>query len=228
MKRALSIVSYELTLGREAVGRGKELPPGDFLDIVMSFNAKPGPRQDERASARDAPERRQNLVHILFVHRSLADVERCLYELKRARFRVSSDVVVTPEQFAEHLRSQPFDLVVAEYPSTNWQETQVLDLLRQMKKDLPLIFLVHGLKLEDNAELTLKGVAYCIEVENIGHLPIAVRRALDEKQLRDQRDRAEKALRHSEARYLSALSESDPIVFLRSSPPKEQALESNL
>jgi hypothetical protein len=27
---------------------------------------------------------------------------------------------------------------------------------------------------------------------------------------------------------VSALSESDPVVFLRSSPPKEQALESNL
>jgi diguanylate cyclase (GGDEF)-like protein/PAS domain S-box-containing protein len=124
-----------------------------------------------------------------------------LHELKRARFSVSSDVVVTPEQFAERLSSQLFDLIVAEYPSSNWQGTQALDLQSKMKKDLPLIFLVHGLKRESVAELTLKGVAYCIEVENIGHLPVAVHRALDEKQLRDQRDRVEKDLRHSEARY---------------------------
>src|SRR5713101_6223077 len=172
-----------------------------FLDVVMSFNAKPGPQLDERASARDAPQRRQNLVHILFVHRSLADVERCLYELKRARFKVSSDVVVTPEQFAERLRSRPFDLVVAEYPSTNWQETQVQDLLGQMKNDIPLVFLIHGLKREAAAEFILKGAADCIEVESIGHLPVAVHRALAEKTLRDQRDRAEKDLRRSEARY---------------------------
>jgi diguanylate cyclase (GGDEF)-like protein/PAS domain S-box-containing protein len=108
---------------------------------------------------------------------------------------------VTPEQFAERLSSQTFDLIVAEYPSSNWQETQVLDLLRQMKKDLPLIFLGHGLKLENVAELTLKGAAFCIEAENIGHLPIAVHRALDEKQLRDQGDRVERELRHSRARY---------------------------
>ena len=108
---------------------------------------------------------------------------------------------MTPEQFAERLSSQLFDLIVAEYPSANWKETQVLDLLRQMKKDLPLIFLSHGLKLENAAELTLKGAAFCIEVENIGHLPIAVHRALDEKQLRDQGDRVEKELRHSRARY---------------------------
>jgi diguanylate cyclase (GGDEF)-like protein/PAS domain S-box-containing protein len=167
----------------------------------MSSKSEPTLKQLERASARDALWARHNLVQILFVHRSVADVERCLFELKRVRFTVSSDVVVTPEQFAGRLRSQLFDLIVAEYPSTNWQETQVLDLLGQMKKDIPLIFLVHGLKRETAAEFILKGAADCIEMESIGHLPVAVHRALAEKALRDQRDRAEKELRHSQARY---------------------------
>jgi diguanylate cyclase (GGDEF)-like protein/PAS domain S-box-containing protein len=131
----------------------------------------------------------------------VADVERCLFELKRVRFTVSSDIVVTPEQFAGRLRSQLFDLIVAEYPSTNWRETEVLDLLGQMKKDIPLIFLVHGMERETAAEFILKGAADCIEVDDIGHLPVAVHRALTEKALRDQRDRAEKELRHSQARY---------------------------
>lgn len=181
------------------------LPSAEAATLEGRCYIPPNPKSDagrgKRASAFDVLERRPNLVRILFVHRSVAAVERCLYELKRARFSVSSDVVVTPEQFAERLSSQLFDLVVAESPSSNWQETQVLDLLRQMKKDLPLIFLGYGLKLENAAELTLKGAAFCIEVENIGQLPIAVHRALDEKQLRDQRGRVEKELRHSRARY---------------------------
>src|SRR5258706_6699916 len=155
----------------------------------------------DRVSARDASWARQNLVRSLFVHRSLVDVEHCLHELKRARFTVSSDVVVTPEQFSERLRSQLFDLIVAEYPITNWQETQVPDLLRQMKKDIPLIFLVRGMKRETAAEFILKGAADCIEVENIGHLPVAVHRAVAKTPLCDQGHRAEKELRHSEARY---------------------------
>ena len=155
----------------------------------------------KRPAARDAPERRQNLVRILFVHRSVAAVERCLYELKRVRFTVSADVVVTPEQFAGRVRSQVYDLIVAEYPSTNWQETQVADLLGDMKKGIPLIFVVHDMKREAAAELILKGAADCIEADNMGHLPVAVHRALGEKVLRDQRDRAEKELRRSEARY---------------------------
>jgi len=167
----------------------------------MSANSKPHLEQVEQVSALDALGRRQNLVRILFIHRSLADVENCLHELKRARFTVSSDVVVSPEQFAERLRSQFFDLVVTEYPSPNWQEMQVLDLVGRMKKDIPLIFLVHGLKRETAAEFILKGAAECIEMDSIGHLPVAIHRALDEKALRSQRDRAEKDLRRSEARY---------------------------
>ena len=38
-------------------------------------------------------------------------------------------------------------------------------------------------------------------MEAIGHLPVAVRRALNEKSLRRERDRAEKELRRIEAHY---------------------------
>ena len=124
-----------------------------------------------------------------------------MHELKRMRFTVSSEVVLTPEQFAERLRSESFDLVVAEYPSPSWRATRPVDILRHMKKDIPLIFLVHGLKREIAAEFILNGAADCIEADNIGHLPVAIHRALDERSLRDQRDRAEKDLRRSEARY---------------------------
>src|SRR5258708_2298827 len=157
--------------------------------------------QGTRASALDIIGLRRSLVRILFVHRFLAEVEHCLSELKKARFTLSLDIVVTPEQFGQRLRSEPFDLVVAEHPSPNWQETQVLDVLREMKKDIPVIFLVKGLKRETTAKFILSGASDCIETERISHLPVAVHRALDEKALREQRDRAEKELRRSRARY---------------------------
>jgi diguanylate cyclase (GGDEF)-like protein/PAS domain S-box-containing protein len=158
-------------------------------------------KQGTRASALDISGLRPSLVRVLFVHRYLAEVEHCLSELKKARFVLSADVVLTPEQFTQRLHSQPFDLVVAEHPSPNWQETQVLDVLREMKKDIPVIFLVSTLQRETTANFILRGASDCIEMERIGHLPVAVHRALDEKLLREQRDRAEKELRRSEARY---------------------------
>jgi len=181
--------------------RGKELPRRNLVKAVTMFSGSEQNSDQGVASALDIPELRLNLVRILFVHRSLADVERCLHELKRMHFTVTSEIVVTSHECAEKLRSRVYDVVVAEYPGSNWQETQPLELLRQAKKDVPLIFLGYDLKREVAADLILKGAADCVEVDNLGHLPVAIHRALDEKVLRDQRDSAEKDLRRSEARY---------------------------
>ena len=51
------------------------------------------------------------------------------------------------------------------------------------------------------AKLITRGAADCIEMENVGHLPVAIRRVLGESKLREERDRAERKLRHSQARY---------------------------
>jgi diguanylate cyclase (GGDEF)-like protein/PAS domain S-box-containing protein len=159
------------------------------------------PQQIGRRTAFGSPESRQHFLRILFVHRSLGDIERCLHELKRVGFTVTSDVVVTPEQFADRLHSQCFDVVLAEYPSSNWQGAQALGCLRQMQKEIPLIYLVYFVKRETVADLILQGASDCVEMDGISHLPVAIHRAQDEMALRDARNRAEKQLRQSEARY---------------------------
>jgi diguanylate cyclase (GGDEF)-like protein/PAS domain S-box-containing protein len=139
-------------------------------------------------------------LHILFVHSQVAEVERCLQELNKVHFTVSAEVVVTLEEFSERLGSHAYDLVVAELPSPDWQETQALELLHRSKRQIPLIFVGGTLQRETVAEFITRGADDCIEMGHIGHLPIAVHRALQEKELRDERDRAQNGLRHSEAR----------------------------
>src|SRR5467141_3558957 len=153
---------------------------------------------------RDAPsgsEGRHPPLHILFVHTHLAEVERCLKVLDKLHFTVSAEVVVTPEEFTERLSRGAFDLVVAEHPSPKWRETQALELLHLSNRQIPLIFVSSTLQRETVADFITKGAYDCIEMDHIGHLPVAIHRALDEKALRDDRDRAENGLRHSEARY---------------------------
>ena len=60
-------------------------------------------------------------LRILFFHKDISDVEHCVRELRRANFRVTADVVLTPEQFAARLKAKSYDVVLAEYPSPNWQ-----------------------------------------------------------------------------------------------------------
>jgi diguanylate cyclase (GGDEF)-like protein/PAS domain S-box-containing protein len=151
--------------------------------------------------ALDGPESRRRLLRVLFVHHCVADVESCLYELRRVGFVVTSDLVVMPGQFAERLQSKSFDLVLAEYPNSYWPETLVLDSLQQFRVEIPLIYLTHQTSRETVADLILKGAYDCIEMDGISHLPVAIHRAQEEKSLRSERDRAEKDLGRSEARY---------------------------
>src|SRR5712671_5680486 len=140
-------------------------------------------------------------LHILFVHSHVAKVERCLQELEKVHFTVSAEIVGTPEEFSERLRSHAYDLVVAEYPSPDWGQTQALELLHLSKRQIPIIFVAGMLQRETVAEFITRGAYDCIEMHHIGHLPVSVHRALQEKALRDERDRALNSLRHSEARY---------------------------
>src|SRR3989441_5663755 len=140
-------------------------------------------------------------LHILFVHSHLAEVERCLQELNKMHFTVSAEIVGTPEEFSERLGAHGYDLVVAEYPSPDWRETQALELLHLSNRQIPLIFVSSTMQRETVAEFITKGAYDCIEMGQIGHLPVAVHRALQEKAWREERDRAQVGLRHSEARY---------------------------
>jgi diguanylate cyclase (GGDEF)-like protein/PAS domain S-box-containing protein len=140
-------------------------------------------------------------LHILFVHSHVAEVERCLQVLDKLHFTVSAEVVVTPEEFTERLGRGAFDLVVAEHPSPNWRGMQALELLHLSNRQIPLIFVGGTMQRETVAEFITRGAYDCIEMGRIGHLPVAVRRALQEKALREERGRAQDRLRHSEARY---------------------------
>jgi diguanylate cyclase (GGDEF)-like protein/PAS domain S-box-containing protein len=140
-------------------------------------------------------------LYILFAHSWVAAVERCVRELGSANFKVSADVVTTSAQFARRLGSKFYDLIVAQYPIANWKGIQPLALLREMKGHVPLIFVADEMPMETVAGLITEGAADCIQMDHVGHLPVAVRRALSENNVREERDRAQEKLRHSEAHY---------------------------
>lgn len=147
------------------------------------------------------PASRRRTLRVLFVHGNAAVVELCVEELRNAHFKVNADVALTPEQFAARLKSKCYDVVLAEYPSTHWKESQALEMLHLRDKQVPCIFLTETTQLETLAKLIREGAADCVGMDQIGHLPVAIRRSLSENNLREERDQTEKKLRHSEARY---------------------------
>ena len=149
----------------------------------------------------NGPASRRLPLCILFIHSDAADVELCVQELNRAHFKVSAEVALTPEQFAGQLNSNHYDVVLAEYPSPNWQGPKALAMLHLKDRQIPCIFLSDTMQPETVAELITEGAADCVGMDHLTHLPVAIRRALNDNHLREERDQTEKRLRHSEARY---------------------------
>jgi PAS domain S-box-containing protein len=159
--------------------------------------------QSARRSSRPesaAPHRRRPLS-VLFIHRDADVVDSCVEELKKARFTVSADLVLTLAQCTQQLRRQNYDVVVAEYPSPTWKGSQALQLLHQTVQEIPLLFVTAAMGSESVAELTAHGAFDYVEREHLAQLPMAVRRVLNEKELRAELEEAGKALRHSQSLY---------------------------
>jgi diguanylate cyclase (GGDEF)-like protein/PAS domain S-box-containing protein len=179
----------------------KALAPGESGGLSMPSTLRDRVKQADLPLVLNGPASRGLPLRILFVHSDAADAERWVEELRRAHFEVSADLVSAPEQFVKRLSSKYYDVVLVEYPIPNWQGLPALEILRLRDRQIPLIFLTDTMQPETVAELITEGAADCVEVDHMGHLPVAMRRALSENNLRKERDRAEKKLRHSEARY---------------------------
>ena len=144
---------------------------------------------------------RGRLLNVLFVHRDAGAVDGCLQELKKARFEVTSDVALNLAQCAADVRSKSYDVILVEYPSPSCKGPQMLQLLDQTRKAIPLIVLVAVKGRESIANLVPQGAFECVELEHINQLPMAVRRVLNVRKLRLELEEAEKALRHSRSLY---------------------------
>ncbi len=159
-------------------------------------------QSDQKSVALDTTaSHRRRPLSVLFMHRDADVVDCCVEELKKARFTVSPDSVLTIAQCTQQLRLQTYDVVVAEYPSPNWKGSQTLQLLRQTVQEIPLLFVTTALANESIAELTAHGAFDYVEREHVAQLPMAIRRALNEKELRAELEEARKALRHSQSLY---------------------------
>jgi diguanylate cyclase (GGDEF)-like protein/PAS domain S-box-containing protein len=148
-----------------------------------------------------AASHRRRPIRVLFIHRDASAVDSCLQELRKAQFTVSSDVALTLARCTEKLRTHIYDVVVAEYPNPNLQESQALQVLQQTVQGVPLLFVITPMGTESIAQLTADGAFDYVEREHLAQLPMAVRRVLNEKKLRAELEDAEKALRHSQSLY---------------------------
>jgi PAS domain S-box-containing protein len=151
-------------------------------------------------------------LRVLYVEHDQADVELALAALEQGGFTVAADVVERPEELTARLRSASYDLVLSDYQLPSWTGMDALELMRREGVELPFILVSGTLGEEAAVECIKQGAADCVLKQSMVRLPLAVRRALAEKDARAARARAEETLRESEDRYRNLIENSQELI----------------
>jgi signal transduction histidine kinase len=133
-------------------------------------------------------------LRVLLVEDNAADLELILNELRRS-FDLTGEVVQTAAEFRQRVKTMAPDVVLADYNLVQWRGTEALAILREEDLDIPLI-LVSGVLGDVIAVDCIKqGITDYVLKDSLGRLPVAVRAALQDKKLRQERRQAQEELR---------------------------------
>jgi signal transduction histidine kinase len=146
------------------------------------------------SAAAPAPAITNRGLRLLLVEDSPNDVELTLSELRRQGFSVTADVVQSAEEFTQRLEANVYDLVLADYNLPQWRGMEALELIRKRSLDIPLILVTGSLGDVKAVECLKQGAADYVLKDSLVRLPSAVRAALKEKRLRDERKQAHEEL----------------------------------
>jgi two-component system cell cycle sensor histidine kinase/response regulator CckA len=145
-------------------------------------------------------------LRVLVIEHTMADAELSLQELKQAGFQCRPHIVGTRGELLDHLRRHQYDIVLADYRLPGWSGMDALSVIRKSGSEIPFILITGMLGEEVAVECIRQGVTDYVLKGHIARLPIVVKRALEEKTLRDARAFMVEALRQSESNSLFLFS----------------------
>ena len=148
-------------------------------------------------------------LRVLILEHSRTDLELILVHLREAGLQFDYTLAESREQFVRALHQEKFDAVLADCGVPNWTGLEALQELRDSGRDVPFLLMTGTLGEEAAVECIKQGVTDYILKDRMARLPLALRRAIDEKTLREQARQAQEALAVSQTESLRQFAELD-------------------
>jgi two-component system, cell cycle sensor histidine kinase and response regulator CckA len=137
-------------------------------------------------------------LRVLVLEDTPADVELCLWEMKRGGVTFRADIAQTREEFKTLVGSNEYDIVLSEYNLRTWTALDAIQTIQEGGKDIPFVLVTGSLEDEAAVECVKKGVSDYVLKDRMARLPVAIRKALREKAERVARRRLEEQLQQSQ------------------------------
>jgi len=155
-------------------------------------------------------------IKLLLVEDNDTDALLVVRQLKKEGFVVDHRQVKTRDEMEKAFSEECWDLVISDYSLPGFGGKDALELFKSKKLDIPFI-LVSGTVGEDIAVTIMKGGAndYLMKT-HLHRLAPAVKRELEETQVKREKKRIESVLDQTEKRFQRLIEDLRDVVFLSS------------
>jgi two-component system cell cycle sensor histidine kinase/response regulator CckA len=167
-------------------------------------------------------------MRVLLLEDDASDAQLAIHALKHLTSESRVDLATTRKEFTELLAGHKYDVVLADYGLPSWTGMEALRELRRLGFDTPLIIVTGELGDERAVECVQAGAADYVLKGNLARLPIAVKRAVEDKRSRDaslqsQRliEQTKHELREREERFGQLAENIDEVFFVFDAPHTE-------
>ena len=188
--------------------------------LSQKLEAFPG--ASDGAGSRTGPER----LRILILEDVPMDAELVEYELERARIPFAARRVDTRESFLRELVEFQPDLILSDYTIPSFDGMTALALARRVSPSVPFLIVTGSVNEETAVGCMKAGAADYLLKSNLARIGPAIEGALARIRARDEKARAEEALRRSEANLRAIFNNSVQAFVLVDPDGTIQALNS--
>jgi len=136
-------------------------------------------------------------IRVLVVEDNASDSELMLHALKDVGYESECEVVQTADDFADRIRKNKYDIILADYRLPGWNGMETVAMVRQEDVDIPVVLVSGALGELKAVECIKQGAADYVLKDHLARLPQSVRRAIEERDLRDENRRTQEELARS-------------------------------
>ncbi|MGZ3545625.1 MAG: PAS domain S-box protein [Gemmatimonadaceae bacterium] len=167
-------------------------------------------------------------LRVLMLENDEGDAELVAHEVRRFQPNSQLSLASNHKQFTAMLAAHEYDIVLADYRLPNWTGMEALRELRRLGFGIPLIVVSGTLGEERAVECVKFGAADYVLKGNLSRLPIAIRRAIDEKRARDESHKAQQLMQKAqeeaqerEERFRQLAENIDEVFFISDAQYRE-------
>ena len=160
-------------------------------------------------------------IKILFAEDLPTDVDLARWEISRVFPEIEAAVVDTEHDFMEKLKEFSPDLVISDYLMPGFDGMRVIELVLKNAPELPVIILTGSMNEDTAAECMKAGAIDYVIKEHMARLPYAVVEALEKKEIKIAKEKAEKALIESEKKFRLLAEKANDLIYRYELYPEE-------